>query len=231
MSATQIFDITDRAAWKQRRARDVTGSRVAAIYGAHPYLTPVALAQQLREGAVADHDNPEMRAGRILEPGVAIAIKEDHPTWRLTKATTYHRIPELRLGATPDYWLDDDGLIEIATVSDKEWMRLIGRPPPYKVLQAQCQLLVTGRARGKVAVLVRDAAWRLPLHIFDVPWDAGVAAQLAASVTEWWREFDAGKVPKLPMIAAPAFGMPATAAGTEQMATTMPSIPRAVLRF
>ncbi len=40
----------------------------------------------------------------------------------------YRRLPDLRIGATPDYWLDDDGLTQVGTVSLKEWR---GEPPLY----------------------------------------------------------------------------------------------------
>ena len=64
-----------------------------------------------------------MRAGRILEPGVAVAIGELHPDWRLVKATSYYRLPDLRLGATPDYLLGDAALLECKTASPEEWER------------------------------------------------------------------------------------------------------------
>ena len=94
-----------------------------------------------------------MRRGRILEPAVAAALAEERPDLRLTRATTYHRIPEWRLGATPDYFVDDAGLVECKTVSREQWERWHYKVPLSYTLQTLCQLMVTGRAWGLLAVL------------------------------------------------------------------------------
>jgi hypothetical protein len=57
-------------------------------------LSREQLAVQLRGGARRS-DSVHMRAGRILEPGVAIALGEAHPDWKIVKATAYHRLPDL----------------------------------------------------------------------------------------------------------------------------------------
>jgi hypothetical protein len=122
----EAIEITDRASWAALRERNLTASRIAALFDQHPFLSRQQLATQLRGGARQQIDSYAMRAGRILEPGVAVALSEARPTWRLVKATSYHRLPELRIGGTSDYYLGDDALVEVTTVSPATWR---GCPP------------------------------------------------------------------------------------------------------
>jgi hypothetical protein len=183
------FEIVDRASWLEMRGRDLTASRIAALFDAHPFLSRDQLASQLR-GDVRRFDSFHMRAGRILEPGVAVAIGEARPEWKLVKATAYHRIPELRIGATPDYFVGDDALIQIGTVSPAEWR---GEPPLYKIIQTHCEMLMTGRREGWLAIMVRELP-ELPLHVFEVPHDPAVEEAILSAAAAWWRAFGAGAV-------------------------------------
>jgi hypothetical protein len=130
-----------------------------------------------------------MRAGRILEPGVAVALSESRPDWKLVKATSYHRLPDLRIGGTPDYYgPGDDALVEVTTISPSEWR---GCPPAYKIIQLYTQLLVTGRRHGWVAVLLREFP-ELPLHVFEAPPDPTIEKAILDAAAAWWRAWDKG---------------------------------------
>lgn len=184
-------EITSVGEWLDWRRQDITASRIAALFDEHPFLTRDRLAADLR-GEPAQLTVPAMRRGRILEPAVAAAIAEDHPDWKLAKATTYHRLPDHRLGATPDYWLDNDGLVQVKTVAPLEWERWQGRPPLAYTLQTLTELLVTGRARGVLAVMVCSTSY--PLHLYDVPRHETAERRILDAVTEWWRAWDAGEI-------------------------------------
>jgi len=193
--------ITSRGEWLRWRRGCMTASRIAALFDAHPYLSRDQLAAELRGESMGD--TPAMRAGRILEPGVAVAIAEEHPEWQVTKAATFHAVADIRFGCTPDFWLGDDGLIQAGTQSPEEWEAGHGKAPFYKILQTVAEMLVTGREHGKLAIMVRSRS--LPLHIFDVPRHEHAEARILDAVAEWWRAWDAGKI-------AP----PASAAGLEE---------------
>jgi predicted phage-related endonuclease len=126
-----------------------------------------------------------MRAGRILEPGVIVALQEENPDWQITKATTYHRLPDIRLGATPDYFLDDDGLIQCKTVSPEEWDKWQGKPPLAYSLQTLTEMLVTGRTRGVLAVMIRSRSY--PVFTWDIPRHEAAERRIIDAVTQWWK--------------------------------------------
>src|SRR5262245_23772672 len=101
-------EITSTGEWLDWRRADVTASRIGALFDCHPYLSRQQLVEIMsgitRAGTGTPPDNASMRRGRRFEPAVAAAAAEDHPEWEISKATTYHRLVDERLGATPDYW-------------------------------------------------------------------------------------------------------------------------------
>jgi predicted phage-related endonuclease len=184
--------IESRGQWLQLRKGDLTASAIAALFNVHPYLSPEQLVEEKR-GLYDRGDSPAMRRGRILEPAVIEALHEEHPDWRLERAATYHRLPDYRLGCTPDCWLDDDGLVQCKTVAPEEWQRWGGRPPLAYTLQTLTELLVTGKSRGYLAIMVLNRAY--PVILFPVPRHEGAEAKIIAAATSWWSAFDAGLSP------------------------------------
>lgn len=178
--------------WLDWRRGDITASRIAALFDAHPFMTRAQLAATLRGEHGNGVPNSAMRRGRILEPAVAAALAEEHPDWQIAKATTYHRLPDHRIGCTPDYWWGDDGLIQAKTVNPHEWERWRGKVPLTYTLQTLTELLVTGRERGLLAVMV--CAGTFPVHEFPVPRHAEAERKILDAVAEWWRAWDAGAI-------------------------------------
>jgi predicted phage-related endonuclease len=189
----EIREITSRKSWLLWRRSDLTASRIAALFSAHPYLSLDELVADLA-GQSVKGDRPAMRAGRLLESIFPEALADERPEWKVVKATTYHRLPELRLGATPDFWIGDDGLLQAKTVNPIEWERWQGRPPLAYSLQTLCELMVTGRAWGVLGVMVRSSS--LPLYLFDVQRHAAAEARILAAVADFWRRADAGELQK-----------------------------------
>lgn len=195
-----VHEITSRGQWLALRQRDITASRIGALFDCHSFLTREGLCAGLRGENVA-FDNAAMRAGRILEPAVAAAVAEEKPDWQITKATTYHRLPDHRLGCTPDFFVGDDGLIQAKTVSPQEWEKWGCKVPFFYTLQTLTELLVTGREWGVLAVLVRSPSF--PLYLFDVPRHAAAEERILGAVADFWRAYDAGEFPR----AAPVDGL------------------------
>lgn len=187
----EVREIESLGEWLEWRRQDVTASRVAALFDCHPYATINTLAADLR--GQSQGSNAAMRRGRILEPAVIAALAEEHPEWRMVKATTYHRLPDHRLAGTPDYWLDDDGLIQCKTVSPSKWEEWHGHPLLAYTLQTLTELLVTGRTRGVLAVMVCSPSY--PVHEFAVERHDAAEQRILDAVAAFWCDFDIGQIP------------------------------------
>jgi len=194
------IEITNKGAWLDLRRRDVTASQVAALFSEHKWLTMLMLWQQKRGEDGQQGDSPAMRRGRILEPAVAEAVKEENPEWApiIRKANEYWRLPAMRLGATPDYYIGEPGtpgfgLLEAKTVSPDQFEIWNGSLPLAYTLQCLAQQMCTGAAWGTVAVLVTNRGF--DLHMYAVPRHAAAEAKIAAAVAEFWRAVDAGEQP------------------------------------
>jgi len=195
--------ITDRGLWLEWRRRDITASRIAALFDKHPHLSRESLAAIMRGSSDAGTDgvpdNLAMRRGRIFEAAVAAAIAEERPQWTLTKADTYHRLTEHRIGCTPDYFVSSSdpaepgaGLVQIKTCAPWQWDQWQAKPPLAYLLQALTELLVTGREWGWLAVMVMSPSY--PVHYFAVPRHAAAEERLLAAAAAWWAEFDSGRL-------------------------------------
>jgi predicted phage-related endonuclease len=182
-------EITTTGDWLRWRREHVTASRIAALFDAHPYLTRAGLQAELL-GLSGEVPNSAMRAGNILEGGFPAAVRHDGKPWHLVKATSYHWLPEHRLGCTPDFWADDDGLLQAKTTSPQQWEAWHGHPPLAYTLQTLCELLVTGREWGVLAVMIRSGGY--PVHYYDVPRHAAAEQRILDAVAQWWQAFDKG---------------------------------------
>lgn len=191
------ISVSSRAEWLELRRHDVTASDIGALFGCHPYRSALQVyADKVGEGV--DHaDDAAMRAGRILEPGVAIAVAEERPQWKIGKANEYVRAPDLRLAATPDFYATDDrgpGILETKTadpvVFDRDWN---GGPPIAWTLQCLVQMMLTGASWGAVAVLVRSRDF--PIHIYDVPRHPDAERKIIEKVRGFWAAVETGTQP------------------------------------
>jgi putative phage-type endonuclease len=187
--------ITSQGEWLDRRRQAVTASRIGAVFGVHPFMDMQQLSGDLR-GASVKGDTLPMKLGRILEPAVAAAYAEEHPEARLVKADSYHWLPEHRIGASPDYWIDDDGVLECKTTSVHQWERWHGTIPLHYILQLLVCLMVTDRPRGVLACMIRGGSFSL--HEYTVSRHPAAEQRIIDAVAAFWRAYDANE------IAAPA---------------------------
>jgi predicted phage-related endonuclease len=192
----EVREITSIGEWLDWRREDITASRISALFDLNPYLTRTDLAAIMRgstsSGSRQCARRPAMRRGHVWSRPSPAAIAEERPEWKLAKATTYHRLPDLRLGCTPDYWVGDSGLIQIKTISPNQWEAWHGHPPVAYTIQTLTELLVTGRTWGVLAVMVCSPSY--PVHYFDVPRHAAAERKILDAVAEWWRAWDEGEI-------------------------------------
>lgn len=193
--ARETREITSTGEWLSWRERDITASRVAALFDAHPYMTRDQLAATIRGAAVEEKNEVDLRRGRVFENAIGAAIAEDRPEWALRKANTYHRLPDHRLGCTPDYFAEIGErrlVVQTKAVNPFEWNRWAGHPPLGYLLQVACESLVIGADDGVLAVMVTSG--NFPVFYFDVPRHEAAEKRILDAVAEWWRAFDAGEI-------------------------------------
>jgi hypothetical protein len=114
-----------------------------------------------------------LEAGRDLEHVVARRVVRQRKHWTLTKADEYLRNPDLRIGATPDYYiLDDDGrrgVLQIKTafghIIDRDWSEG-NEPPLWVLLQTSTEAMLDDAAFAALAVMNR-ASGKLETTIFE----------------------------------------------------------------
>lgn len=189
----EVREIGSREEWHDWRQKDITASNIAGLFeGADQYTSMDKLVAHVTGNALREQ-TPSMRAGILLEHVFPAALAEERPDWMVTKATTYHRIPSLRLGCTPDFWIGDDGLCQAKSVNERQWEYWQARPPLGYTLQTLCELLITGRQWGVLAVIVRNST--LPLYLFDIARHPGAEAKLLQAVADFWGRYDAGEFP------------------------------------
>jgi len=198
MSVERI-PIKSRGQWLALREHDVTASDVAALFGLHQFRTLLQVyMSKIGSGEGDQGDNAAMRRGRILEPGVAVAVEEERPDWRLVKPGEYLRDTVARIGATPDYYLHGDergiGIVECKTaapdVFERDWAS--GAPQGY-VLQCLTQMMLAGAPFGIVACLVDNRA--KDLFLYDVPRHAKAETLIRHKVAQFWTAIAQGKMP------------------------------------
>ena len=191
----EVREITSFSGWLNWRREYVTASHAGVLFGVHPYVTLADLVAEKRGDRRGEGDNPSMRAGRILEPAVIAALNEERPDLRVTKASTFHVIPALRLGCTPDAFGEDGALlVQCKTASREQWDKWHGTMPLHYLLQTLTEMLVTGCERGLLACMLRTPSF--PLHLFEVKRHPAAEQRILAAVAEFWRRWDAGEHPE-----------------------------------
>lgn len=197
-----VWPICNRQEWLARREHNLNASDIAALFHAHKFTSAFQLwAHHTKKLKREDVDTIAMRRGRVFEPAVAAALREEHPDWRIHPADQYVTLTDLRLGATPDFraWADDgkDFLIQVKTVIpevfEDEWTPA---PPVQYLFQVQCEMFVTGIDRCILAVMVLDGR-EFPVHEYKFVADPEIHAQIEDAVKRFWRCVERDEEPKL----------------------------------
>jgi predicted phage-related endonuclease len=193
--------ITSREEWLELRKQDCTASTIGALFNCHPYVTVLRLFCEKRGVQFADADNRVFRRGRWLEPAVAKAVEEERPEWQLKAPKVYLRDPDIRLGCTPDYFIDGDprglGVLQAKSVAPSVYQRewLGGSEIPFWiVLQTLVECMLSDAAFGVVAALLVDPH-AMDVAILEVPRHADSELKILVAVQNFWRSVASGIEP------------------------------------
>ena len=191
----QSFPITDRETWLKWRQADVTASDVAAVFGLHPWKTPLQLWADKTGVDSGTAETAAMRRGRWLEDAVIAACRDQHPDWHIEKPGVYLRAPDYRIGATPDA-VSGDVVIQCKTVADRtfksSWQ---DGPPIHYQLQAMTEAMLM-RASGAILAVLVISPYGADYHEYNVPRHAEAETRILSGVPEFWRKIERGETPK-----------------------------------
>jgi predicted phage-related endonuclease len=189
----------DREGWLALRQHDVTASTVAALLGAHPWITPAKL-WNLKKGLTKEdpEETPAMLRGRLLEEPAVKLMRKLKPHWKITYPVgLYYRDPKTRMGATPDVLVENEhgkGIVQIKSVEPSvfrnEWRQEDGsvEPPAWIACQALVEAHLTGLRWAAVAPIVVGHGVDLPITPIEL--HAGIIERLTAEVAEFWRRVE-----------------------------------------
>lgn len=208
----QVLYPSDREQWLQFRQQDVTASVAAAVLGAHPYTTPYGLWAEKTGRVSADVEETEaMERGNLLEPVAVAMVNKREPDWRVFYANdrAYYRDPDLRIGATPDAFVEIPGRpgrgnLQIKTASEAAFQDYWQDPdtgdivpPTWIAVQAITEAKLTSCDYAMVAVVVVTWRGNLRLHLVDIPMHERLWTRLKTAVAEFWAMVDSGGEPDI----------------------------------
>lgn len=200
---TMIVPFTSQEAWLAERAKDVTSTESAALFGLSPYMTQFELWHRKKTGTVpAFTQNARMSWGNHLEAGIAAGIAEEHG-WHVSPLKDYMRDPDQRIGASFDFAIlnhpsGDPAHLEIKNVDylafKDGWIEHDDgtlEAPPHIELQIQHQMLVSGFPRAFIGVLVGGNRG----YVIERLRDEAIIASLRHKIAAFWRSIEAGDEP------------------------------------
>lgn len=176
----------NKQAWLELRKQDITSTDCAAMFGLSPYKTPLAVWLKLHEGFdEAIEETERMKWGSRLEAAIANGIAEDKG-WSIEAMKSYHRIKDLRLGSSFDFFIPSEkAILEIKNVGlhqFKDWVETASgiEAPLHIEMQVQHQMLVAGCEHAYIGVLVGGNQ----VHVMHRTADIEVQEQIIAKSKE-----------------------------------------------
>lgn len=142
--------------WLELRQADITSTAISALFGANPYLSRRELWEQKKNNyRVEITPNEKMKWGNALQDSIATTVAKEEG-WEVRKMTEYIRDNVLRLGASFDFAIGNDGIQEIKTVGEESFKRYWteDEAPVNYEFQVQLQLMLSGRKYAYLCALI-----------------------------------------------------------------------------
>jgi putative phage-type endonuclease len=185
------------------RKQFIGASEAAAACGLSPWKTPYELWSDKTSDELDERDSSRMEWGRRLEAVVLLKYLEDLPpeAGTLQAPCEFQVSPDYPwMGCTPDGLLPDR-VIEIKTAgmaNSREW----GEPgtdavPLHYLIQVTHQMIVTGRKKADIPVLIGGSDYR----VYSVELDEELAQLLIDRERVFWTHVEARTPPEVKSIA------------------------------
>ena len=206
---TQWLEGLSRDEWLSERAKDITSTDSAALFGLSPYKSLFALWHEKKSGAPHEIAQTErMKWGLRFEKTIAEGVAEDHGL-TVRHMPEYGRIEDARMGGSFDFEITGaaqgpagelfaahgPGLLEIKNVDSlifrNQWTDT--EMPPHIEIQVQHQMHVAGHSWAICAPMIGGNETKVFYRLKDVV----VGAAIERRVNEFWASID-GDAPPLP---------------------------------
>ena len=170
----EIIPFTTKEAWLKERAKDITSTEIAALFGCHPWLTEFELFHRKKWNVDVEFEESEaMEIGSEFEAPIAKYISKKEG-YKIKPKKHYIRLSGLDIGSSFDYEITHPfkAIFEIKNVGEmafaKSW-KVQGediQAPVYMEFQFQHELLVSGAEQLIVGAMIggnrRKVLKRLP---------------------------------------------------------------------
>lgn len=198
----QIIPFTTEQAWLAERAKDITSTESAALFGLSPYVTRYELWHRKRGNLQTDFaTNDRMLWGNRLEAAIAHGIA-DEQGWQIQPMKDYRRIEGERTGSSFDFEIlnhpDGPAHLEIKNVDylafRDGWLEHDDgtvEAPAHIEMQVQHQMLVSGYERSFIGAFIGGNRY----VIIERLRDADVIAAIRHRIRQFWRDVDDGIEP------------------------------------
>jgi predicted phage-related endonuclease len=212
-AAIERIAITSREQWLALRQQDVTASAIAALLGESEYQSAYSLWAE-KSGLLAEHEDDAviddwsitlspMGRGTLFEDKAAELLRRLKPDWLVVKCSDYFRDPATRIGATPDFLVNDPargcGILQVKnpeqSIYRTKWRQDDGaiEPPLAYVLQTNVEAHLTGAKWAAVGALV--IGHRTEFRLIEIPIHADIMNRMRAEVAAFWRMVESGTPP------------------------------------
>lgn len=195
--------------WMALRRNNVGASEVAALLGAHDYLTAYELWARKSGFLTQEEETPAMRRGRLLEDDALQVLAEEHPDWRIKPNPTpgtYFQDRDYRLGASPDAFVINEkgcGVCQVKSIEalsfHRHWKGENGNAAPVAPLGYAVQTIVeawlSGAQWAMIAAVIVDHGIRV--EVVDVPIHEGILERVRNEAINFWRLVAEGSAPEL----------------------------------
>lgn len=197
----KIINYKSEAEWLAERAKVLTSTSIAALFGLSKYSTEFEEWHHKKNGTYAQIDESErMKWGTRLEQAIAEGVAKDSG-WIVKPKKHFIVCPEIRLGSSFDYEVVEpfNAILEIKAVDPlifkNEWeIDDDGNieATPYIEVQAQTQMLVSGVSKLYIAALVGGNK----VILLERDADVKIQNAILSKVQKFWASIDANEPPK-----------------------------------
>lgn len=177
------------AEWLAKRSQNITATEVASLLGLDKYKTPHKVLKE-KINPVKLADNAAMRAGRILEPGVFVALKEIGLNCRPAdyEKVVMYEDPEVRLSCTLDgIGINKDKgkyIVECKSTKPELFEKWEDQAPINYIIQVQVQLMLTKLDKALLACVSQQ--FPFSIIVYYIKADKEIHKIIEYNVRKFW---------------------------------------------